>query len=86
MIIEENILLTFSLGPQSYHTECCTLNMYYKMQLITVIYCLNLFKSLLDQPLAADLSLVMFIFAILFLRVTAVMLNWIKFEQVQHLR
>ena len=39
MIIEENILLTFSLGPQSYHTECCTLDMYYKMQLITAIYC-----------------------------------------------
>ena len=66
MIIEENIILTFSLGPQSYHTECCTLDMYYKMQLITAIYCLNLFQSLLGQPLAADLSLVMFIFAILF--------------------
>ena len=73
MIIDENILLTFSLGPQSYHTECCTLNMYYKMKLITAIYCLNL-MSLLDQSLAAELSLVMFIFAILCLRVTAVML------------
>jgi len=66
MIIEENILLTFSLGPQSYHTKCCTLDMFYKIQLITAIYCLNLFQSLLDQPLAADLSLVVFIFAILF--------------------
>jgi len=37
-IIEENILLTLSLAPQSYHTECCTLNMYYKVQLITAIY------------------------------------------------
>jgi len=27
--------------------------MYYKMQLITAIYCLNLFHSLLDQPLNA---------------------------------
>jgi len=54
MIIEENILLTLSLAPQSYHTECCTLNMYYKMQLITAIYCLTLFQSLLDQPLAAS--------------------------------
>jgi len=45
------------------------------MQLISAIYCLTLFQSLLDQPLAAYLSLVMFIFAILFLRVTAVMLN-----------
>ena len=67
MIIEENILLTFSLGPQSYHTECCTLNMFYKMQLITAIYCLTLFQSLLDQPLAADLTIVMFIFAIILL-------------------
>ena len=74
MIIDENILLTFSLGPQSDHTECCTLDMFYKMKLITAIYCLNLFKSLLDQPLAAELSLVMFIFAILCLRVTAIML------------
>ena len=56
------------------------------MQLISAIYCLTLFKSLLDQPLAADLSLVMFIFAFLFLRVTAVMLNWTKVEQSQHLR
>jgi len=37
--------------------------MYYKMQLISAIY---LFQSLLDQPLAADLSLAMFIFAIFF--------------------
>ena len=65
MMIEENVLLTFSLGPQSY-TECCLLDMFYKMQLITAIYCLTLFQSLLGQPLAADLSLVMFIFAILF--------------------
>ena len=57
MITEENIFLTLSLGPQSYHTECFTLNMYYKMQLITAIYCLTLFHSLLDQPLAAELSL-----------------------------
>ena len=57
MIIEENISLTLSLGPQSYHTEYCTLNIYYKMQLITAIYCLTLFHSLLDQPLAAELSL-----------------------------
>jgi len=57
MIIEENILLTLSLAPQSYHTECFTFNMYYKMQLITAIYCLTLFHSLLDQPLAAELSL-----------------------------
>ena len=63
------------MSPQSYHTKCCTLDMFYKIQLITAIYCLNLFQSLLDQPLAAYLSLVMFIFAILFLRVTAVMLN-----------
>ena len=27
------------------------------MQLITAIYCLTLFHSLLDQPLAAELSL-----------------------------
>ena len=53
MIIEENILLTLSLGPQSYHTECCTLDMYYKMQLITAIYCLTPFQSLIDQPRAA---------------------------------
>ena len=66
MIIEEIILLTFSLGPQSYHTECFTLDMFYKMQLIIAIYCLTLFQSLLDQPLAADLRIVMFIFAILF--------------------
>jgi len=49
--------------------------MFYKMQLIIAIYCLNLFQSLLDQPLAADLSLVMFIFAILILRVIVFMLN-----------
>jgi len=42
--------------------------MYYKMKLIIAIYCSNLFKSLLDQPLAADLSLVMFIFAIIFFK------------------
>ena len=66
MIIEENILLTFSMGPQSYHTKCCTLDMFYKIQLITAIYCLKKIQSLLDQPLAADLSLVVFIFAILF--------------------
>jgi len=75
MIIEENIFLTFSLGPQSYHTECCTLDVFYKMQLITAIYCLNLFQSLLDQPIAVYLGIVMFILAILFLRVIAVMLN-----------
>ena len=57
MITEENILLTLSLAPQSYHNGCFTLNMYYKMQLITAIYCLTLFHSLLDQPLAAELSL-----------------------------
>jgi len=74
MIIEENIVLTLSLGTQSYHTECCTLNMFHKMQFITAIYCLNLFQPLLDQPLATDLSLLMFIFAIFFLRITAVML------------
>ena len=74
MIIEENIVLTLSLGTQSYHTECCTLNMFHKMQLIIAIYCLTLFQSLLDQPLATDLSLLMFIFAIFFLRITAVML------------
>ena len=57
MIIEENIWLTFSLGPQSYQTECCILDMFYQMQLISVIYCLTLYHSLLDQPLAAALSL-----------------------------
>ena len=45
------------------------------MQLISAIYCLALFQSLLDQPLAAELSLVMFIFAIPSLRVIVVMLN-----------
>ena len=64
MIIEENIVLT--LGTQLYHTECCTLNMFHKMQFIAAIYCLNLFQPLLDQPLATDLSLLMFIFAINF--------------------
>jgi len=49
MMIEENVLLTFSLGPQSYHTECFTLDMYYKMQLITAIYCLNLFNLYLTN-------------------------------------
>ena len=34
MIIEENILLTFSLGPQSYHTECCTLDTCIKCNLL----------------------------------------------------
>ena len=63
---EENILLTLSLGPQSCHTECFTKDMYYKMQLIIAVYCLTLIQSL---PLAADLSLVMFIFAILFSKV-----------------
>ena len=58
MITEDKIFLTLSLGPQSYHIECFTLNMYYKMQLFSAIYCLTLFQSLLDQPLAAELSLV----------------------------
>jgi len=57
MITEENIFLTLSLGPQSYHTECFTLNMYYEIQLITAIYRLTLFHSLLDQSLAAELSI-----------------------------
>jgi len=35
------------------------------MQLIIAIYCLKLFRSLLDQRLAVDLSLVMVIFAFL---------------------
>ena len=39
MIIEENVSLTLSMGPQSYHTECFTLDMFYKMQLIIAIYC-----------------------------------------------
>jgi len=46
-----------------------------KMQLISAIYCLALVQSLLDQPLAADFSLVMFIFAIPSLRVIVVMLD-----------
>jgi len=46
MRVEENILLTLSLDHQYYHTECCTLDMYYKMQLITAIYCLTLFQDL----------------------------------------
>jgi len=40
--------------------------MFYKMQLITAKYCFKKNQFLLDQPLAADLSLVVFIFAILF--------------------
>jgi len=31
MLTEEKIFLTLSVGPQSYHTECVTFNMYYKM-------------------------------------------------------
>jgi len=82
MIIEENILITLSLAPQSYHTECFTLNMYYKMQLITATYCWTLFHSLLDQPLAAELSLNINCDVYIcnsFLRV----IDWIK---VEHLR
>jgi len=36
------------------------------MQLTAAIYCLTLFHDLIDQQLAADLSLVLFILAISF--------------------
>ena len=40
----------------------------YELQLTTAIYCLTLLQHLFDQPLAAVLSLVMFILAILVLK------------------
>jgi len=69
MRVEENILLTLSLDHQSYHTEWFTLDLflYYEMQLTTAIYCLTFFSApTLSTTIAADLSLVMFILAILF--------------------
>ena len=68
MRVEEHIVLTLSLDRQSYHTECCTLYLYYQLQLITAIYGFTLFHDLLDQPLAADWSSVMFILVLLFLK------------------
>ena len=64
------ILLTHTLDFQSYHTECCTLDyiLYYELQLTTALYWLTLLQHLLDQPLAAVLSLVRFILVILVLK------------------
>ena len=81
----EKILLTFSLGPQSYHTECCTLDMFYKMQLIIAIYCFE--KSVSTWPTTSCRSEPCGVYICnSFLRVTAVILIWIKVEQGQHLR
>ena len=64
------ILLTHTLDFQSYHTECCTLDyiLYYELQLTTALHWLTLLQHLLDQPLAAVLSLVRFILVILVLK------------------
>ena len=74
MIIEENILLTFSLGPQSYHTECCTLDMFYKMQLITAIYC-NFFSVSTWPTTSCRVEPCDVYICFFCLRVKAVMLN-----------
>ena len=87
MIIEENIVFTLSLGTQLYHTECCTLNMFHKMQFIAAIYCLNLFSASTWPTTSYRFEpFDVYICNFFFLRITAVMLIWIKVEQGQHLR
>ena len=63
MITEEYIFLTLRLGPQWYHTECFTLNMYYKMQLITAII---VKVSSTDEALIAWWGIQLLVFCVCF--------------------